>query len=305
MKGNILSALFAACMVAACSGDGGFGGGSGGSGSGSSSSSSSSSSNSSSTGGVQGITLEPAFSSIQTNLFSTTCAVSGCHSGGNPPQGLNLEADQSYGLLVDSPSTEAPTIDRVEPGDPDNSYLIQKLEGTAAVGLRMPANGPPYLTDDQIAVIRQWISDGATDDRTSMAAAAGFAAADSFRIIAVNPQPDAVLEQAPAYVILAMNQAVDSSLANEYTVKVIASGGDGTYADGNEYIVGPAVIEVSPKNPGLITVDLNGAAMTADHYRIVVADNEGVAMASTGGEPLDGDGDGVPGGAFVSGFMVL
>lgn len=292
--GNVLASLFVVCTVAACSGGGGGGGSSGGSGS--------SSSSSSSSGGIQDITLDPTFSSIQNNLFSTVCVE--CHSGSNPPQGLSLEADQSYGLLVDVPSSEVPTFDRVEPGDPDNSYLIQKLEGTATVGLRMPANGPPYLTADQIAVIRQWISDGALDDRMTMAAPAGLSV-DSFRIVAINPQPDAVLEQSPAYVILAMNQSVDASLVNEQTVKVVASGGDGTFADGNEHLVGPVTIEVSLKNPGLIIVDLGDAAMAEDHYRIIVSDNEGIAVSATNGESLDGDGDGAPGGEFVSHFTVL
>jgi hypothetical protein len=295
--GNVLVALFAIC-TAACSGDGGFGDSSGGGGSGSSSSSSSGGGS----GNIQDIVLEPTFSSIQTNLFSTVCIA--CHSGSNPPQGLNLEAGQSYGLLVDVPSNEVPGLDRVEPGDPDNSYIIHKLEGTAAVGMRMPANGPPYLTNAQIAVIRQWISDGAIDDRTAMASPAGLAG-NLFKVVAVNPQPDTVLKQAPAYITLAMNRAVDASLVNAKTVKVIASGGDGTYADGNEYIVGPVAIDVSAKNPALITVDLNGAALVADHYRIVITDNAGIAVASTDGDLLDGDGDGAPGGEFFSRFIVL
>jgi hypothetical protein len=298
--GNVAVALFAIC-AAACSGDGGFGAGSGG-GSGSSSSSSSSGSSGSSSGGIQDITLEPTFSSIQTGLFSTVCVE--CHSGSTPPQGLNFEAAQSYGLLVDVPSNEVPGVDRVEPGDPDNSYIIHKLEGTAAVGLRMPANGPPYLTDEQIAVIRQWISDGAVDDRTVMAGPAGLPGS-SFRVVAVNPQPDATLEQAPAYISLAMNKAVDVSLVHEEAIKVVGSGGDGTFADGNEYVVGPVEIEVSVNNPGLIIVNLGDAALTADRYRIVVSDYEGIAVATTAAVPLDGDGDGAPGGEFISHFIVL
>ena len=53
-----------------------------------------------------------------------------------------------------------PELNRVEPGDPDNSYLVQKLEGTAAAGAQMPFGGPP-LDEALIGDIRQWISDGA------------------------------------------------------------------------------------------------------------------------------------------------
>ena len=54
---------------------------------------------------------------------------------------------------------------RVIPGDPDNSYLIQKLEGTTGIaGRRMPFNGPPYLSDGQILIIRRWIALGAPNN---------------------------------------------------------------------------------------------------------------------------------------------
>ncbi len=46
------------------------------------------------------------------------------------------------------------------PGNPDQSYLIQKIEGHAAVGARMPLGAPP-LPQSTIDVIRQWIANGA------------------------------------------------------------------------------------------------------------------------------------------------
>jgi hypothetical protein len=53
----------------------------------------------------------------------------------------------------------------VIPGDPDNSYLVQKLEGTQGIiGQRMPRTGGPYLTSGQMLVIRRWIQLGARND---------------------------------------------------------------------------------------------------------------------------------------------
>ena len=50
---------------------------------------------------------------------------------------------------------------RVVPGDPANSYLIQKIEGRSDIsGVRMPIRGP-YLTDGQVAIIKRWIELGA------------------------------------------------------------------------------------------------------------------------------------------------
>jgi hypothetical protein len=51
---------------------------------------------------------------------------------------------------------------RVDPGNPDRSYMVHKIEGRAGiVGRRMPFNGPPYLTDGQILIMRRWIERGA------------------------------------------------------------------------------------------------------------------------------------------------
>ncbi|MDH3547439.1 MAG: hypothetical protein OEN22_10080, partial [Gammaproteobacteria bacterium] len=57
-------------------------------------------------------------------------------------------------------SVQEPAILRVAVGDADNSYLIQKLEGTAAQGSRMPQGGP-FLDQETIDVIRLWIDAGA------------------------------------------------------------------------------------------------------------------------------------------------
>jgi mono/diheme cytochrome c family protein len=97
------------------------------------------------------------FDQVQ-EIFTGRCI--GCHNVSSAPHGLILVEGQSHALLVNIPSKEVPSLMRVEPGDPDNSYLVQKVEGTAAVGGRMPLNRTP-LTDEQIALIRRWISEGA------------------------------------------------------------------------------------------------------------------------------------------------
>src|SRR5262245_52529378 len=105
--------------------------------------------------------LQPTFSSIQANVFSPMCEQ--CHSGASAPHGLRLDPANSYAMLVGVPSDEVSSILRVKAGDPAGSYLIQKLEGTASEGERMPA-GLPALPRATIDVIRQWIADGAVQD---------------------------------------------------------------------------------------------------------------------------------------------
>ena len=80
-----------------------------------------------------------------------------------------LDAANSYADLVNVDSNEVPSLKRVEPGDPDNSYLVQKVEGTAAVGGRMPLGGD-RLPDAEIDLIRQWISEGANEGARALLA---------------------------------------------------------------------------------------------------------------------------------------
>jgi hypothetical protein len=74
--------------------------------------------------------------------------------------GLNLEAGQSAANLINVPSFYGGMVVRVIPGNPDDSFLIHKLQGNQAFGERMPLNGP-YFQQVTIDVIRQWIQDGA------------------------------------------------------------------------------------------------------------------------------------------------
>ena len=116
--------------------------------------------------------LEPTFSSIQREIFSSTDAAgrracTNCHTnvGRNPAGGLNLLPDISYGALINVASVTNAGQTRVIPGNPDASILVRKLEGTPGTsGQRMPLGGPPYLTAGQIQIIRRWIELGAPNN---------------------------------------------------------------------------------------------------------------------------------------------
>jgi mono/diheme cytochrome c family protein len=108
-------------------------------------------------GGVQ-----PTLTSIQAEVFTPRC--SGCHSGAGPnlPASMNLTSvDASFTSLVAVASLQVPALQRVTAGNPNDSYLIRKLEGGPnIVGNQMPRVGP-LLDQATIDVIRQWISNGA------------------------------------------------------------------------------------------------------------------------------------------------
>ena len=102
--------------------------------------------------------LTASFSAIQDHVLTPLCTA--CHAGSAAPVGLRLDAGSSYGALVGVASAEVPALMRVAPGHPDDSYLVHKLEGHAAVGARMPLGGP-YLDTATLSIIRQWIAAGA------------------------------------------------------------------------------------------------------------------------------------------------
>ncbi len=105
--------------------------------------------------------LGPTLASIQANIFSPSCALSGCHTGSAPQMGMNLSSGQAYANIVNVASAENASFFRVKPGDSTNSYLYMKITGDARItGVQMPKTGGP-LSADKIAAIRDWIDAGA------------------------------------------------------------------------------------------------------------------------------------------------
>jgi hypothetical protein len=89
-----------------------------------------------------------------------------CHLGGADEAlngGLSFPMDGAYAALVDAPSIDVPSMDLVEPSDPDNSYLLHKLKGTqgevGGAGVQMPTGSA--LESGEIKQIEDWIAAGA------------------------------------------------------------------------------------------------------------------------------------------------
>jgi len=106
---------------------------------------------------------------LQTQIFTPICSV--CHTGiGTTLPGVqNLTAGHTFASIVGVPSIEMPTLMRIKPNDPTNSYLIQKIEGAAGIsGARMPfgcpAAGNPCLDQATIDMVKAWVSQGALNN---------------------------------------------------------------------------------------------------------------------------------------------
>ena len=96
---------------------------------------------------------------LSAEIFTPNCAVSGCHSGPGASGGLSLEADTIAGEIIDVLS-QSYGIQRVAPGDPENSLIVKKARGDADAGGRMP-RGAAALSSAEIAKIVEWIEAGA------------------------------------------------------------------------------------------------------------------------------------------------
>ena len=94
-------------------------------------------------------------------LWAGRCT-EGCHPGSDSM--ADLRPGSGYADLVDVPSVELPTMDRVQEGDPARSYLMLKLDGThvaeGGMGPPMPPTGELLPAADRDR-IRQWILQGA------------------------------------------------------------------------------------------------------------------------------------------------
>jgi hypothetical protein len=101
--------------------------------------------------------MSATFTSIQNELFSTTCAKSGCHAGLQNP---DLSVGKSYGNLVNVASLANPSLLRVKPFDSENSYLIRKLRGEGTTV--MPPAG--QLSAAVIDSVVAWIDRGALNN---------------------------------------------------------------------------------------------------------------------------------------------
>lgn len=177
--------------------------------------------------------LVPELQSIQQNVFTPICA--GCHAGSGAPLGFRLDEGFAYGMLVNTASVEVPALLRVSPGNPDQSYLIQKLEGHAAVGGQMPLGQSP-LPQATIDVIREWIANGAP---------------------------------APSEVLLRVESATDlsSRLAG---ASLKRSGGDSTFDDGNEITLDAVTLEVRSSHPTVLALSLPPESWVPDTYELTV-----------------------------------
>lgn len=246
------------------------------------------------------VPLAATLESIQVNVFDAACVV--CHAGASAPQGLRLDAANSFTSLVGVPSRQNGALLRVEPGNPDASYLLQKLEGTASEGERMPLGGPP-VPAATIAFVRQWITDGA------LPAGSGTAGEPPV-VVSLEPAPGSTLAALPAEIVIGFSKDIDASTIDAMTF-ILERSADGTFGNGNDLRLAPASVAASASNPRVVIVELAGIDPAEDTYRLTVHGSGPNLVLSVDAVALDGEfggslpsGDGNEGGDFVVTFII-
>jgi hypothetical protein len=215
--------------------------------------------------------------SIQDHVFTPICTQ--CHAGAAAPLGFRLDQDSAYAMLVNAPSSEVSSLQRVTPGDPDASYLIQKLEGAAAVGAQMPLGQPP-LPQETIDVIRQWIANGAQATASSVTPSVM-----PMQLHAITPTSGQIMDPQHAEILLQADGELAASTLTQKSVQVTGGSGDAL----------PTHIEVRSLDPTVLAITLDNGAWQPGLYRLVI---EG------GGDAPAKDRDGIPVGGFSMAFTV-
>ena len=247
------------------------------------------------------IPLAATLESIQVNVFDASCTV--CHSGAAAPLGLRLDAGNSFTNLVGVPSAQVGSLLRVDPGDPDNSYLVRKLEGTASEGQLMPLGGPP-IPQATIDFVRQWISDGAPPDDQAPPGTPPV-------VVSISPAPDSASAEFPAEIVVGFDREIDASTVNELTFLLTRAGGDGSFGDSADVPIAATSVGLSTVNPRLAIMDLSDVTAVEDRYRVALQGMGPNLILDIEGRALDGEfsgtlpsGDGSQGGDFVAEFEV-
>ena len=256
--------------------------------------------------------VEGSFVWLHERVFQPTCANSGCHDGTFEPNFTTVGA--AYNTLVNHPvianDAAAGFSYRVAPGDPDASWLMQRL--TAEVpntsgmmplslepGSDWPANRPDYL-----AAITAWIEAGAPDLNGNLPVAAnlapqvsgfgGFPAGSLQDPYYRNPEANYRLEVEAAPIDLWFAVSDDSTALADLEVGLRMAE---SLADLDDAPALPAVSDFSFTAADFaggmstyghrVTVDLSGAAPGSTHYlRLDLSDGvTAIEVPAAGAQP--------------------
>lgn len=114
------------------------------------------------------VVAQVTLTQLQTQIFTPRCAI--CHDGNGAglPNVQNLTAGNTFANIVNVVSIEVPTLKRILPNDPANSYLVQKIVGGAGL-TQMPkgcsgTGSNACLDQATIDLVKTWVNQGALNN---------------------------------------------------------------------------------------------------------------------------------------------
>ena len=111
--------------------------------------------------------LIPTLQNVADVVFDQSCSFNACHGSAAAAGGLDLQSPNLFAELMDHQVVGNPGATLVEPGDPESSWLYQIMAscepelGGGGVAAHMPRNSPVLLADESVALVREWIANGA------------------------------------------------------------------------------------------------------------------------------------------------
>ena len=202
----------------------------------------------------------------------------------------NAAGDSSTNELVIDLTAPAVTVDALLTND-DTPELTGTVDDPAATVVVTVASqtftavnngdGTWTLADDTLVAI----GPGPFDVQAEATDAVGNTASDATldeldvdltppQVTGVVPAPAALLNAAPTDITITFDEEIDPATVDASSIQLVASGGDGTFGDGNEVVISPAPVTLDVAGT-TATVDLSGVTLADDAYRAAVSGGSG------------------------------
>lgn len=113
--------------------------------------------------------LEATLSNVDNHIFAASCAFSACHDSEAPAANLDLTATDLHAELLGHEVLAPTDLPLVDPGNAEGSWLYKVVSEcepqTGDVTMsHMPRNSPTLLDPGVVAMLRDWINNGAEDN---------------------------------------------------------------------------------------------------------------------------------------------
>jgi hypothetical protein len=132
------------------------------------------------------------------------------------------------------------------------------------------------------------------------------------RVTGTDPLPNhqAATNGSTVAVAISVDENVETSTVNTSSIQVTRSGGDGVFGNGNDVTlaIDPNSLKFeylrTPSGSMILRFNITGANVN-DVYRVTLKGQASGGILDVAGNPLDGDGDGTPGGDYNLDFIVF